>query len=173
MKIAKKNHIIWNTKKEGSWLKYLAKTESNEELDEVVVSARNDVNKLMNTKDKVMNRTKYVCFGKVSVNKTRKEERNVERLQRKKIELGSGENVEPKVCEEIDGELANALGQLNNANFEREINSLKTTWLEKGKSAAVFDLKRRVLGSKKSSMEAVAITNPESGALVSSTKEIK
>ena len=72
MKIAKKNPIIWNTKKEGRWLKYLVKTESNEELDEAVVSARNDVNKLMNTIDKVMNRTKFTCFGKVFLHITRK-----------------------------------------------------------------------------------------------------
>ena len=70
-------------------------------------------------------------------------------------------------------ELANAINELNNANFEKEIGSLKSKWSKKGKTAAIFDLKERVIGSKKSGMETVAVVHPETGILVTSPKAIK
>ena len=70
-------------------------------------------------------------------------------------------------------ELANAINEMNNANFERKISSMKSIWSKKGKSATTFNLKDGVLGSKKSGMEAVAILNPDSGDFATTLKILK
>ena len=93
-----------------------------------------------------MKKTKYACFGKVSVNKVRKEEKKVEALQRRKKELGMQRNLNNFEQESVDEDLALAIEELNTANFEREINSLKSKLTRKGKRVAIFDLKDRVLG---------------------------
>ena len=127
----------------------------------------------MKTIDKVMNKTKYKCFRKVSSNSIKKEEKRVSNLQRRKIKLGVNGKCDTIEKENVDKELAMAMNDLNHANFEREITSLKSIWSKKGKAAAIFNLKERVLGAKKSGMETVAVLNPESGALVYSPNEIK
>ena len=74
---------------------------------------------------------------------------------------------------ETDKRLAEALKNVDRANFEKEIRSLKKTSTAKGKSAAVFQLRDRVLGSKKSEPEATVLKDPKTGKLVDSPDEIK
>ena len=75
-----------------------------------------------------MKKTKYKCFGKVAVNKTRKEEKKVEELQRKKIEFNEkGKNL-GETQDVVDRDLASAIQELNDANFRKEIRSLKAIW---------------------------------------------
>ena len=57
--------------------------------------------------------------------------------------------------------------------IHQRLKSLKSIWSKQGKSAAIFNLKERVLGTKKSGMEAVAILNPDSGDLSSTPEDIK
>ena len=73
----------------------------------------------------------------------------------------------------MDVELTVALHEVNKANYEKEVESLLSKMNKKGKSAAVFELKERILGSKMASMEAVVLEDPETGCVVDSPEEIK
>ena len=57
--------------------------------------------------------------------------------------------------------------------FEVELASLGRERKKKGKSAAVFNLQERILGSKKTPLEAVAIEDPDSGNLIDNPERIK
>ena len=124
---------------------------------------------------KTMEKAKYSCFGKVSVSKSSPEEKEVEALQKEKISLAlSPSDAEKEEKEkDVDVKLAAALHNLNIRNFEKEIESLTSVKVAKGKSAAIFKLKERVLGPKETSLDAVTIEDPTTGVLVYDPKTIK
>ena len=81
------------------------------------------------------------------------------------------EDVEDR--DEINKKLANAIEEVNKANFRRENDSLKKILNTKGRSAAIFDLKQRVVGSEDDPPEAVVLEDPDTGRIVDSPEEIK
>ena len=168
-KISMKKPIIWNTKKKENWEKYFIKTNANSVLDEAVQCEYTDTNKLMNKIKREMANLKYSCFGKVSMSTISKEEKALQVIQKEKIE--SSEN--PEELEKVDLELANALDAVNKMQFEKEVNSLKTILKSKGKSAATFNLKERILGDKKRIPEPTVVEDPTTGYLVDSPSKIK
>ena len=78
----KKRTIIWNTKKKGSWEHFIKETSNNDQLEEV--AKKSNVNEMSNDIEKVMKSIKYKCFGKVSVQRMSREQREVESLQKEK-----------------------------------------------------------------------------------------
>ena len=122
-----------------------------------------------------MEKVKYSCFGKVSISKVSKEEKQVEVLQKEKMSLEclpKDEEVNKRM-KTVDEELATALHNMNSINFEKEIDNLTRAKKLKGKSAAIFKLREKVLGPKESSLDAVAIEEPKDGELVSYPRRIK
>ena len=73
----------------------------------------------------------------------------------------------------VDERLGKALTNLNSKKFEEELASLGREKGKKGKSAAVFNLQQRVLGSKKTALEALAVEDPETGILIDDPVKIK
>ena len=98
----------------------------------------------------------------------------IERLQKEKMSLISdtGESYKEQRLETIDKKLATALQDLNKANYEKEINSLKSMKNKKGNSAAIHKLKQKVLGPKEPTLDAVAVEDPESGILITEPEKI-
>ena len=166
----KKKKIVFNTMKEGAWKEYYRKSNVNYVLDEAVESHGNYVNKLMSKIDKTMTSLKYSCFGKVSACGLNKDEKEFMKLQKLKQE---GEFKDEKEKRAVDVRLAEALEKANNAKFQKEIESLKSITERKGKSASVFKLKERVLGTKSIEPEAVTLKDPDTGLLIDSPRKIK
>ena len=73
----------------------------------------------------------------------------------------------------INKKLAEALHELNKANYEKEIRSLTTVKNAKGISAAVFRLKEKVVGPKQCAVDAVVVEDPETGEIVDDPGKIK
>ena len=132
-----------------------------------------DVNTLMNIIDKVMSKSKYKCFGKVSYKRSRKEEKIIESLQKEKLSANSDDSNYDEIVSDIDVKLANALHDLNGKLFDDELKSLTELKTKKGKAAAVFNLKDKVLGPKKQGLETIVIKDPDTGVPIHSHDEIK
>ena len=161
--------IIWNTNRKDGWKNYYNKSDENEKLDQAAKTSNKNVDEMMMKIEKEMTNMKYVSFGKVSHhNKFGKEQMEVEKCHNEKVEAES--NVKK---EEADEKLAIALKNLNRRKFEDELESLGREKKKKGKSSAIFNLQQRILGSKKTSLEAVAVEDPESGILVDDPERIK
>ena len=57
--------------------------------------------------------------------------------------------------------------------YEKKLKALNTLKRTKGKSAAIFDLKDKILGEKKVQQEAVVMENPENEELIFDAEKIK
>ena len=73
----------------------------------------------------------------------------------------------------VEEEIATKLIKTQREKFEKEISKLKDLKAMKGKSAVVFNLKEKVLGSKKAQQEPAVIKNPDTDELVTEVEEIK
>ena len=58
-------------------------------------------------------------------------------------------------------------------DYEKKLHYLDKLKKEKGKSAAIFKLKEKIVGSKKTTQEAVVMKDPESGELIVENDELK
>ena len=93
----------------------------------------------------------------------------------KKITINNISNQEEKnrKLEEVDSEMINVLKNIQRDNFEREIKDLKETKATKGRSASVFKLRDKILGSKKAAQEQVIIKDPITGTDIHTPEGIK
>ena len=119
----RKDPTIWNTKKKGAWDKYFSKSNNNVKLDNILASPGLDVNQIMKILDKTMESLKYSCFGKVSMSMYSKEERELSKLQKQKMEYSPGP-LNTTSLDELNERLANALNTVNKVNYELELKSL-------------------------------------------------
>ena len=91
----------------------------------------------------------------MTVKTTTPEERDLMRLQKKKIEMENlnilSESAKEEEYNQIDNEIATALDNVNTASYKKEIKYILDTKKMKGKSAATFTLKEYVLGAKNNS----------------------
>ena len=69
--------------------------------------------------------------------------------------------------------MAEVMNTIQSNQYERELKNLIVMKSVKGRSAAIFDLRDKVLGKKKTQQDAVIIINPETGENVFTPKEIK
>ena len=58
-------------------------------------------------------------------------------------------------------------------DYEHKLQCLKKLKEEKGRSAAVFKLKEKIVGSKKLSQEAVTMKDPETGDIIVENDKLK
>ena len=80
-----------------------------------------------------------------------KSHRNLEKLQRKKLEIINANTngyKEDKIALAND-EIAEILHDIHAKQFEKDVNCLENLKRNKGKSAAVFKLHEKLLGNKK------------------------
>ena len=92
----------------------------------------------------------------------------MESLQIEKIKICT-ESSDPPTSNrivDIDNKLAAAINDVNVKNYEKEIEGLKMVMKNKGRSAAIYKLKEKVLGPKENKAEAMGIEDPETGQLI-------
>ena len=143
----------WNTHKPGAWEKYLVTSDEVAEMIESIVDDEGyDNEAVMNKVDKIQDKLKHKTFGKTKpkTNKAVNKEENVE----------TNESEEGKVIlKRISDKMVSAVAKVKET--------------KNGKVTQIYNMKKVVSGSKKSTTEAQAIRNPETGELVVSTAEIK
>ena len=77
------------------------------------------------------------------------------------------------MIEEINDKIALKLKTIKEKQFEKDINHLKELRKNKGKAAATFHLKDKILGNKKTQQEPVVVIDPETGSEVTKPTDIK
>ena len=88
------------------------------------------------------------------------------------LDMFCSNNISTEI-EQINKEIASTLKRIEGSKFKRDINELQKLKETKGKSAAVFSLKDKILGKKKIQPEQVVLTDPVTGNDVYSPEEIK
>ena len=155
----------WNTNKEGGWEAYKELTKDNLVLKSVANEECDDSNKMMKKMDKELDSIKFKTFGKSKEKSKLKVSKELEDLQKEKVTICSSKTKNPDdlkdKLEEIDGKIAASLLQKQREVFETELKELKDLKNSRGKAAAVFKTKEKIVGSKKASPEAVIIVNPK------------
>ena len=69
--------VSWNTRKEDGWKSYMESTTNNEELETLAENAKHlNSDQLMEKIDKMMNKIKFRCFGKVKISQGQGSARN-------------------------------------------------------------------------------------------------
>ena len=164
---------IWNTDKEGGWDKFKELTEDNEKLLEVARDITGDVDVMMKTIDKELNRIKYVSFGKVKINQKPKSNKVLEELQKKKIQCYTEITNNDAEVKKIDIEIANYLLVPQRMNFEKDLKDMKDIKAKKGRSAMIFNLKSLLVGPKKTGQEATTLVDPKTKLEVATPEAIK
>ena len=80
--------------------------------------------------------------------------------------------MEAEKIDVVNRDMKEALLNNQKSNLKEEMDELEKCLLKRGSTAAVFKLKEKLLGSKKSSPEATAIKDPISGDLITDRKEV-
>ena len=167
------SQIMRNTNTPGGWGKYKELTENNRDLEELLeddeITSTTEFNEAL---EKTMEKVKYKAFGKVSFSNARKSFKPLEKLYIEREEIIKAKADDDKV-KEVEERIAEILIQKQRIEYEKKLKDLNTLKNTKGISAAVFNLKSKVLGEKKTKQEAVVIDNPVTGLPMFKAEEIK
>ena len=161
--------VIWNTHKDGGWEKYHDLTINDPKLEAIMEEANDlESDELMAKMSKRMDKIKFQSFGKVkrkisSINN----DKELSKLYEEKIKRNSDEN------DELDEKINQKILEYQLKDYERKLYCLKQIEKDKGKSASVFKLKEKIVGSKKVSQEAVSMKDPDSGDIILETEKLK
>ena len=171
-KVQTEKQVLWNTNKPGAWESYSALTDDNEELNKLEkddISSPSEFNDRLNN---IMNKVKYEVFGKVSFSSKTFVDKPLEKLYEDRTSYLTNQVEEEKI-NEVEEKIANLLVQMQREEYEKKLKTLNTLKTTKGKSAALFHLKAKVLGDKKVQQEAVVIEDPENHELIFDAEKIK
>ena len=160
-------NVRWNTNKPGGWDKFISLTTSNEALEQIANTSLDDSNVIMNRIHKEMERIKYMSFGKVKFCGIPRISKEIASLMTEKATMGDAST------DDLDFRINALVLQQQREQFEADIAGLKNLKTKNGSAAAVFSLRGNVIGQKKASTDAVAISDPSSGKLVFSEDDIK
>ena len=138
---------VWNLGKQGGWEAYKNLTQRASQKIEAVMSSDSCIEEKIDRFYKIHEKIKFRAFGKVDLKKKNTNDDNYE---------------EELVADELLREQTEIA--------EKEIEDIKQKG--KGKVGKVWELKKKILGTKKG-VEANAIVNPKNGKLVRSKDEIK
>ena len=92
-------------------------------------------------------------------------------LQKQKLSLNTDSDNHEIM--KIDEEIAKRLLSNQTQRLEKELTDIKNIKARKGKSAAIFKLKDKIIGSKKPAQEAIVMKDPETSEELVSSKKIK
>ena len=126
---------------------YKELTEENKDLDKL---ADEDISNptSFNTKlERIMNKLKFRSFGKVTFSNRCKFDKPLEKLYHEKRIFTSEKNEEK--IREIEANISELLVIKQRQEYEKKLLDLKTLRESKGRSAANFKLKEKILGEKK------------------------
>ena len=162
---------VWNTNKSGGWDMYKELTKENKDLDKL---ADEDISNptSFNTKlERIMNKLKFRSFGKVTFSNRCKFDKPIDKLYHEKRIFTSEKNEEK--IREIEANISELLVIKQRQEYEKKLLDLKTLRESKGRSAANFKLKEKILGEKKEKQEAVAIEDPITEEMLFDPEKIK
>ena len=153
--VKEEKRTVWNLRKENGWIKYKEVTdEYSETIRKVVMNKEVDIENVMNKFEKIHNKIKFKAFGKVTLGG--KKNNNCE----EESEETSNLEIDAKLV--LDEQVRKA---------KEEIGEIcKTT---NGKVGKIWQVRTKVMGKKKSEIEAASIINPKTNKLVVSKSEIK
>ena len=109
-----------------------------------------DPNKILKVIEKELTRVKFSCFGKVTHSSKSKDDKELEKLQTQKIRVMNNISLTDKEnkVEEINNEISKTLSKIQSKQFNRDIKELENLKENKGKAAANFRLKEKLMGKK-------------------------
>ena len=163
------SQVIWNTNKTGGWSLYKESTENNAELDSIVEQAEGmSTNEMMKKIESITTKIKFKCFGKVNNSRRMENDKDLDKLYTEKVKADTEEEIQA-----VDCRIADKLLQKQRKEYEDKLEYLKLVKKEKGKSAAIFKLKEKILGSRKDGMESVSMNDPVSGHMICNPEELK
>ena len=164
----------WNLNKEGGWSKYKELTDSNEKFNRIINDNEDNPTVIMSQIEKELTKTKFKAFDKVTVRKGLKRNMELKNLQKKREHLAKEDNSDNEhEIKAIDNEITKNILSEQRKNLENELNQLKSVAKHKGKTAAIFNLKDKVIGNKKSEQEATTMKHPVSQEVLTKRSEIK
>ena len=166
--------VVWNTRKKMGWSKYKERTEMNTTFLKLAELKDADPTHLYKQIEKELNSIKFAVFGKVKISKTNKNVRQLEQLQHEKNAIVKSNHLDKtERLERVDCKMASKLKDIEKENYENDIRYLEGLKNDKGKSAAVFGLRGKILGNKKTPQERVVLSDPKTGQDVCTPAEIK
>ena len=106
-----------------------------------------DPNKILKIIDKELTRVKHASFGKIKISSKTKEDRELEDLQIRKMNLykNANELERDRKIEEIDAAMSNVLKTIQSKQYSQDIKNLEEIKNKKGRAAANFKLKEKIL----------------------------
>ena len=117
-----------------------------------------------------MDKFKFQCFGKVTKkNHSITYDEELSKLYDEKAEKAENETE----SEAIEAKINSKLIEYQMKDYEKKLKYLDKVKKEKGKSAAIFKLKEKIVGAKKQTQEAVTMKDSESGKLIVENDELK
>ena len=166
--------LLWNTNKPNGWNLYKELTSNNIRLDNIAQETCNDSNIIMNTIAKELENVKFKAFGKVKV-KTKQPNKQLQSLLKKKNQIQQTETPtrnKQHAMEVIEHEICEELKKNQVEEMERELEQLHSLKEKKGNAAAIFGLKKRIIGGKNESDEPNVILDPETKIPIMNPSEI-
>ena len=107
----------------------------------------------------------FNCFGLKKQLKDFKENNQLKLLYEEK-EKKVKDNAKEEYIHKTEENISQVLSIQQKKEYEKKINMLNKLKHEKGKSAAIFKIKDKVVGGKKESQEAVAMKHPKTKKLI-------
>ena len=128
--------------------------------------------------DKELENVKYKAFGKAKEIRKPKTSREVVALQKEKAKLfggveGKDNLIYDEQVKKIDEQIAVNLLKIQKDAFEKELKALKDIKTSKGKAAAIFKTKAKIVVPKSLAPEAVVLIDPITKTEVTTPDNIK
>ena len=138
-------------------------------MEHIIESADNLIpNEAMKRLENVSNKIEFKCFGKVRNSMRMESDKELENLYSEREKATSDDGVE-----EVEVKIAETLLVKQREEYETKLEQLKNIQKSKGRSAAIFKLKEKVLGSKKEGMESVSMKDPITGSILYDPDQLK
>ena len=147
------NTSVWNLAKEGGWDSYKELTEKYADSVEKAIHTENTIEEKMKKFNDIHEKIKFKAFGKTTIKSKPKEVKK------------------SNVKKDVKDDEAEAVYQEEVKRTENEIKEIKK--LKTSRVGRIWEIKKRIVGGKKASLEATAIVNPHTGKLVVSKPNTK
>ena len=152
----KEKKVMWNLAKTNGWEEYKQLTNKySDKLDKVLEDDTVTTMKAFEKIEKILNSIKYEAFGKVTIDSSKLGE------VRKHIEVDHDNK-------ESDAEY---IYKEQEKKVEEELEKLKSC--KNGKAGKVWQIRKNVIGVKKSKMVPTAIIDPSTGKMIKNKNYIK
>ena len=146
---------VWNVAKESGLENYkLFSDKYSDNIEKIIEDKSISIQEAMNRINKIENKIKFKAFGKVTINN-------------KKKDIVEEKEAEGKTQEERAKEIFEEQVDI----VEKEFQKIKAT--TNGKVGQIWEIRKKVLGGKKSRTPPTSIVDPTTSKMVANKEEIK